>query len=83
MRLSRRFTEAVRLSPLPAYRLVRNAGNFHPSLLSKWIHGAELIRPNDERVIAVGRELGLKPSECFDLEPDPPPAAGAAPGAAV
>lgn len=75
MKLSRRFIEAVRLSPLPAYRLVRNAADFHPSLLSKWINGAEHIRSNDARVIAIGRTLGLEASDCF--EPEDPTKASA------
>ena len=66
MLLSRRFIEAVKLHPEPAYRLALRAG-FHPATLSKLIHGAERVRPRDERIIAVGREMGLSEEECFEV----------------
>jgi hypothetical protein len=65
--LSRRFVEAVKLHDEPAYRLAWRAG-IHPATLSKLLHGAERLRPADDRVIAVGRELGLKPEDCFETE---------------
>ena len=73
--LSRRFVQALKLHHEPAYRLAWRAG-LHPATLSKLIHGAERVRPQDERVIAVGRELGLSPTECFEsAECNAPPVA--------
>lgn len=62
--LSRRFIEAVKLSTTPAYRLALNAG-IHPTLLSKWVIGAQPARKGDERLIRIGRLLGLEPHEVF------------------
>jgi hypothetical protein len=63
--ISREFLVALKLCPEPAYRLALRAG-LHPTQLSKLIHGAERLRPNDPRVIEVGRELGLAPDDCFE-----------------
>ena len=62
--LSRRFLEALKMGDRPAYRIAWAAG-LHPATLSKLITGAERLKDNDQRVIAVGRELGLAPSDCF------------------
>lgn len=62
--LSRTFIERIKLSPEPAYRIAQKAG-LHPATLSKLISGAERVRPNDVRVIAVGQVIGLAPEECF------------------
>ena len=62
--VSRALIERIKLSSTPAYRLAHRAG-CHPSTLSKLLHGAERVRESDPRIIAVGRELGLSPDECF------------------
>lgn len=67
MLLSRRFIEALKLHSEPAYRLAWRAG-IHPATLSKLIHGAERVRPRDNRIVAVGRELGLAPEDCFEQD---------------
>lgn len=63
--LSRRFVETLKLHPEPAYKVAWRAG-LHPATLSKLIHGAERVRERDERIVAVGRELGLEPEDCFE-----------------
>jgi hypothetical protein len=68
-RVSNRFIAAVKLSKTRAYRLA-NQAEIHPSVLSKWLNGAERVRPNDARVIAVGRAVGLTPDQCFQDSPD-------------
>ena len=65
--LSRRFIEAVKLSPVPAYKIAHAAG-LHPATLSKLLSGAERVRPQDVRVKAVGQVLGLAPEQCFDVD---------------
>ncbi len=65
IRVSRRFIEAVKLADKPAYKIAWEAG-IHPVLLSKILHGYDRIWPNDRRVKAVAKVLGLDPQECFE-----------------
>ena len=65
MELSKRFLVALKLGKRPAYAVAQRAG-LHPATLSKLISGAERLRPDDPRIVAVGRELGLTPAECFE-----------------
>ncbi len=67
MNISRKFYEAVKLADRPSYRIAIEAG-IQPVILSKLLHGCEKVRPNDFRVIAVGKILGLTPEECFETE---------------
>jgi hypothetical protein len=67
--VSARFVEALQRHHERAYRLWRRAG-VDPTTGSKLIHGAALVRPNDPRIIAVGRELGLAPDQCFETAVD-------------
>jgi hypothetical protein len=64
IRISEKFRAAIKLGHQPAYRVAFQA-NLHPSTLSKIIHGAEPLKDKDERVIAVGRVIGLTPEDCF------------------
>jgi hypothetical protein len=63
--LSRQFIEAVKLAPRPAYRIAHDAG-LHPATLSKLLTGAERVRPEDPRVLAVARVLGIDADRCFE-----------------
>lgn len=65
MMLSRKFIERLKLSDEPAYTLAWEAG-LHPNTLSKLVTGYLKIRPNDERLIRVGRLLGLSAEEVFE-----------------
>lgn len=62
--LSRRFLAELKLHPEPAYRIAQKAG-VNPTTLSKLINGAEPLRPSDDRIVRVGRILGLEPDEVF------------------
>jgi len=62
--VSRTFKIAVKLHPQPAYRLAQAAG-IDGTTLSKLMNGIVKVQPNDPRVLAVGRILGMKPGECF------------------
>jgi hypothetical protein len=62
--LSRTFVAAVKLSDRPQYQIAFEAG-IHPSTLSRLLHAAERIAPNDRRVLAVARVLGLTADQCF------------------
>ncbi len=61
---SQELINAVRCSHKRSYKIAFEAG-MHPSTLSKLINGIEQVKPNDERVISVGRVLGFEPGECF------------------
>jgi hypothetical protein len=73
MRVSRKLRNAVRLSDLKVYEIGHLAG-LHPSTVSKLIHGAELPKPGDRRVLAIAAVVGVPPEECFDLAGDLPQA---------
>jgi len=62
--ISKKLREAIKLSHLKSYEIAQIAG-IHPSTLSKLVCGIELAKPDDRRVIAIGRVLGLSPNECF------------------
>jgi len=64
---SRRFIQALKLHPEPAYRIAWRAG-VHHNTLSKLVSGYLRTRADDPRIIAVGRELGLAPEDCFELD---------------
>jgi hypothetical protein len=65
VRVSRRLFEAVKLSSDPAYIIARRA-EVHPATLSKLLHGAEPLRPQDPRVLAVARAVGVPPEHAFE-----------------
>lgn len=65
--VSTKFKIAVKLSEMPAYRIAQLAG-IHPATLSKLITGCEEAKPMDDRIIAVGKVLGIPASECFQEE---------------
>lgn len=65
-RISRKLLIAIKLSDQRAYKIAQQAG-LHPSTLSKLICGIEHVKPNDVRVIALGKVLGVPVSECFEL----------------
>ncbi len=62
--LSEEFLIRLKLHELPAYRLAQQAG-VNPNVLSRLINGIEPMKPQDERIIAVGKVIGLAPSDCF------------------
>ncbi len=64
MKISQTFIIKLKLHSDPAYRIAQMAG-VNPTTLSKLIHGAEPIRPDDDRLLRVGRILGLEPDEIF------------------
>lgn len=64
MKISETFIIRLKLHREPAYRIAQMAG-VNPTTLSKLIHGAEPVRPADDRILSVGRILGLSPDEIF------------------
>jgi transcriptional regulator with XRE-family HTH domain len=67
--ISKKLRAAIKLDPdHRAYEIAHKAG-IDPSTLSKLICGIVKVNPGDERVIKVGKVLGLSPDECFQEEP--------------
>ena len=64
------------------YKLAIAAG-MTPSMLSATLSGLRRVVDGDTRVIAIGEQLGLEPSQCFEADPNATPAAQAAPDRAV
>ena len=62
---SEKLMAKIKLSDIPAYKIAQQAG-LNPCTLSQLMRGIIPLKPNDERVIAVGRVLGIPESECFD-----------------
>ena len=65
MRLSREFIVRLKLNDRPAYRIAQEA-RVDPRWLSKAITRAIKVFDGDERVILIGKILGLKPDEIFE-----------------
>jgi len=67
VRVSKKLRLAVKTSPHKDYKIA-NAARMHPSTLSQIINGIIRVHENDDRVIRIGKVLGLKPEECFEKE---------------
>ncbi len=65
--VSKRLRDAIRLSDRRAYIIAHEAG-VHPSTLSRLINGIERVQPGDERVVKIGRVVGVPAKECFKNE---------------
>jgi len=64
--VSQKLKAAIKLSPVPAYKIAQDAG-IDPSTLSKLICQIAKVKPGDPRVIRVGRLLNIPPEECFQV----------------
>ncbi len=62
---SRQLITALKLDPEPAYKLAQRAG-INPNTLSKLINGIDVLKPEDPRIVAVGKVLGIAASDCFE-----------------
>lgn len=65
VKISDAFRAAIKLSDTPAYRIAQQVG-VDQNFLSKVIRGIIQIKPGDERVLRVGKVLGLDALECFE-----------------
>jgi hypothetical protein len=63
--VGRRLIEAVRLSPIPQYKIAFAAG-IHPNTLSKLVCGIQRVRRGDPRVLAVAMLLGVPADDAFE-----------------
>ncbi len=64
--LSQRFKQTLKLWHQPQY-IVANQAGVNPSLLSKWVIGAQSVHIGDKRILKIGQILGLKPNEIFEV----------------
>ena len=51
------------------YQIAHDAG-VHPVVLSSLVNDIRPVQPNDPRVIAIGRVVGVEPEDCFSTERD-------------
>jgi hypothetical protein len=65
MFVSQKLIAAIKLNRLPAYKIAWSA-DVNPTMLSKLINGIERPKPNDHRIINVGKILGIPPKDCFE-----------------
>jgi hypothetical protein len=65
--ISQKLRAAIKLNHVPAYKIAHEAG-IDPSTLSKLVCGIVKVKPGDQRVIKVGKILGLKSTECFSTD---------------
>ncbi len=68
LRASREFLIGLKLDEEPIYKICQLAG-VNASTLSRLINRIDSVKPSDPRIIAVGKVLGLPPSDCFE-EPE-------------
>jgi len=64
-KVSQKFKDTIKLDTRPQYQLAIKVG-LNPAILNHLIIGYTNPKPRDERIIRVGRLVGLKPGECFD-----------------
>ena len=64
MVISEKFISAIKLNSTPAYKIAWSAG-VNPTTLSKLINTIEKPKPMDQRIINVGKILGIPEEECF------------------
>jgi transcriptional regulator with XRE-family HTH domain len=67
--LSEKLRAAIKLNPVPAYKIAHAAG-LDPSTLSKLMCGITKVKPEDPRVLKVGKILGVPPHQCFESDDD-------------
>jgi hypothetical protein len=63
--VSKKLKDAVRTSEKKLYVIAHEA-KMHPSMLSNIINEALNIKDGDERVISIGRVVGVSPKDCFE-----------------
>ena len=64
--VSQTLRDRIKLSSTPSYKLALGVANCHPTTFSKLLNGAERVKPNDARILAVGRLLGVAAEDCFE-----------------
>jgi transcriptional regulator with XRE-family HTH domain len=65
--VSQKLKNAVKTNLEPAYKIAQKA-NLSQSMMSQLLNGIVDVKPGDERVIRIGKVLGLDESECFEIK---------------
>jgi hypothetical protein len=65
--LSETFLARLRSSQTPMYRLAAKAGT-DPFWVSRLVSAALAVKARDERIVRLGRLVGLGPNEVFERE---------------
>ncbi len=65
--LSETFLARLRSSRTPMYRLAAKAGT-DPFWVSRLVSAALAVKARDERIVRLGRLVGLGPNEVFERE---------------
>ena len=65
--ISQKLKAAIKLSPIPAYKIAQEA-SLDPSTLSKMICGIIRTKPGDIRIVRIGQIVGVHADECFEKE---------------
>ena len=68
---SRKLMAELKLYPEPAYKLAIEFG-LTPSALSMLLNGGQKVDPEDHRLQALVKKLGLTAAEAFDVEEEEP-----------
>ncbi len=63
--VSKKLIDAVKVSRERDYKIAQEAG-MHPSLLSQLINNIFNVKDGDERVIAIGKVVGVEAKDCFE-----------------
>lgn len=67
--ISDRLRRAVKAAPERQYTLAHRIP-VHPSTVSAWINGIQLVAAGDPRVIQLGKLVGVPADECFESAPE-------------
>jgi hypothetical protein len=65
MKVSDAFKTKLWLDERKAWKIAIEA-DVNPSVLSRIVCGYEKLRPNDDRVLRIGKILGLAENQCFE-----------------
>jgi hypothetical protein len=65
--VSQKLKNAVKTNLEPAYKIAQKA-NLSQSMMSQLLNGIVDVKHGDERVIRIGKVLGLEESECFEIK---------------
>ena len=63
--VSQKLRDAIKTNIDPAYVIGKRLG-MSQSMISQLLNNILETKDGDERIIAIGKEVGLKPEECFD-----------------
>ena len=63
--VSKKLKDAIRLCEERQYQIAHKAG-VHPSIVSSILCGIVKVKRGDQRVIALGKVMGIEAHDCFE-----------------